>query len=577
MSRSAPPAPLREASRSTACAPPTGAGTLWGREHVPIALVLLASLLLNLAGLTWGLPNYLDWAPDSVAPYRVLQALFFRFSNGWWDKYPPVHLALIGVLYLPYLLYLKLSGGIGTPSRYFPFGLTDPLRTVTDLILIARVVSVLMGTGIVLLVYLLVRDLFDRRAALASSLMVALSYPFVYYAHTGNVDVPYLFWSVLAILFYVKVLERGTRRDYVQFALFATLAVGTKDMAYGLFLLCPAAILWRRFTEGERTPGQALRALLDRRNALALAVAGIAFALIHNLPLNFGGFVKHVQFITGPGNENYRAFAPTLAGRLQLLRTTVSYLADAFTPPLVVVAAAGSVYCAARFPRRALPLLLVPLSYYLFFLNALLNALPRFVLPLGIVLSFFGGKLMADLWGRSATGWRRLARAAIVLVFAYEAVFAIQLDYAIGRDSRYAAERWLAEHTRPGAIVETLTPPTLYNYYPRFPSCVKVRGSRLEAGTAWDVRVPSRDRVQMPNLYSGRGDPDYIVLSEIWYYRFLEDPETREAEVLRELFRGDLGYRAVAYFYTPTLVPIRELFMNPRILIFEKAPGRAGE
>ena len=72
------------------------------------------------------------------------------------------------------------------------------------------------------------------------------------------------------------------------------------------------------------------------------------------------------------------------------------------------------------------------------------------------------------------------------------------------------------------------------------------------------------------------GDPDYIVLSEIWYYRFVEDPETREAEALRELFRGELGYRAVANFYTTPLVPIRDLFMNPRILIFEKAPPEAG-
>jgi hypothetical protein len=567
VNRAAPPA---------ASAHPVGERRIWSRTNLPIALVLLASLVLNSTGLAWGLPNYVDWAPDSVAPYRVLQALFFHFSNGWWDKYPPLHLALIGLLYVPYLVYLKLSGGIGEPSRFFPFGLTDPLGTVTALILIARVVSALAGTAIVLLVYLVVRHLFGRRAAIFSSLIVALSYPFVYYAHTGNVDVPYLFWSLLAILWFVRVLERGALPDYALFALFVTLAICTKDMAYGLFLLCPVAILWRRFTEGERTAGRALRVLLDRRNLVAVGVAAIAFALIHNLPLNFRGFVKHLQFIVGPGSENYRAFSPTLAGRVQLLRATLGYLADAFTLPLVVASVAGSVYCALRFPRRTLPLLLIPLGYYLFFLNALLNSLPRFVLPIGIVLSFFGGKLLANLWDSRRTVWRRFARAAIAAAFAYAAVFAVQVDYLMVHDSRYAAERWLAEHARPGAIIETWTPPTLYNYYPRFPSWVKVRGSRLEAGTAWDTRVPSRERVQMPNLYAGEGDPDYIVLSEIWYYRFVEDPETREAEVLRELFRGDLGFRAVANFYTAPLVPIRDLFMNPRILIFEKTPVRAG-
>ena len=94
----------------------------------------------------------------------------------------------------------------------------------------------------VLLVYLAVRELFDRRSALFSSLIVALYYPLVYYAHTANVDVPYLFWALLAIYSFIRVLKQGGLKDYVLFALFGTLAICIKVHNFVLFIVFLA--LW---------------------------------------------------------------------------------------------------------------------------------------------------------------------------------------------------------------------------------------------------------------------------------------------------------------------------------------------
>ncbi len=119
------------------------------RIHHPLALLLLLSLVLNTIGITWGLPNYADRAQDSVA-LMTLKGLPKGFSNGWESRYPPMHLFTLAASYAPYLGYLMLSGQLQEPSRIFPYGLTDPLSSLTHLILIARVVSVLMGVGIVL-------------------------------------------------------------------------------------------------------------------------------------------------------------------------------------------------------------------------------------------------------------------------------------------------------------------------------------------------------------------------------------------------------------------------------------------
>jgi 4-amino-4-deoxy-L-arabinose transferase-like glycosyltransferase len=536
----------------------------------PIVLILALSFGLNIVGITWGLPHYLDWAIDSLTPFTMLEAAYNYFSNGWYSRYPPVHLAILAFFCAPLMGYLMLSGGLKTPSKVFPFGFVDPLAGLTHVILISRIVSLLMGVAIVLLVYLIVRELFDRRSALFSALIVALSYPLVYYAHTANADVPYLFWALLSIYSYLRLLKYGALKDYVFFALFATLSICTKDQAYGLFLFSPLPILWIRFTElrgaSQRQPKLA-EVLFDWRLVLAALVSMSTFALAHNLIFNVSGFLKHVEFIAGSASQPYAEYAPTLLGRLQLLWKTILQLASSLTPPVFVLCLVGSVYCALRFSRYSLPLLVLAASYYLTFINVVRYVPLRFVLPISIIIAFFGGKLLAEVWYKAP--WKNLTRAAICLTFAYAAVFPVQMDFLLIRESRYAAEQWLQKHFAKGALVETFTPYSLLKYYPRFPSWVKVRSSKLEAGTQWEPLELRADSVRLPNLYTGREAPDYIVLSGLWYERFMNDDmgNTDGRRVLSDLLQGHTDYTLVATFQTPTVVPI-DLSINPRIDIF---------
>jgi 4-amino-4-deoxy-L-arabinose transferase-like glycosyltransferase len=546
--------------------------------NCPIMLILSLSFVLNIIGICWGLPHYLDWAIDSLAPFTMLEAAYHHFSNGWYSRYPPVHIAILTLFCAPLMGYLLLSGGLKNATKAFPFGLVDPLASLSQVILISRIVSVLMGVTIVLCVYLIVRELFDRRAALFSALIVALSYPMVYYAHTANADVPYLFWALLSIYSYLQILKYGPLKHYILFALFATLSICTKDQAYGLFLFSPLPILWIRFTEPRSASQRQLplvEVLFDRRLKLAALVAMATFALAHNLLFNFSGFLKHVEMITGPVSEPYAEYAPTLLGQLRLLWATVLQLASSLTPPFAVLCLVGSVYCALRFPRYSLPLLVLAASYYLTLISVVRYVPLRFVLPLSMIIAFFGGRLLADVWDKAP--WKTLTRAAICLAFAYAAVFPIQLDLLLIGESRYAAEQWMQEHFKKGALVETFTPDPLLKYHPRFPSWVKVRSSKLEAGTRWEPLESKKDSVRLPNMYTGREAPDYIVLSELWYARFLQDDmaDTHGRRVLNELFQGYTEYTLVATFQTPTVVKI-DLSINPRIDIFARREQAAG-
>jgi hypothetical protein len=567
-----------------------GSGRRRARALLAPAALVLGSGAANAAGLGWGLPHTVDWAVDSIAPHRVLEAAGRGFSGGWWDRYPPLQFALLAALYAPALAALRASGGWPAGEQAAEL---QPAAAYGWLILIARLVGVAMAAGAVLAVWRLARRLFGDGAAFFSGLMVAVNLPFAYYAHTANVDVPYLFWAALGLDRFSAAVERGALRDYVLFALFAALAACTKDQALALFVLAPLPLLHARMREAAGT-GSALvphrpsavrrpsaaRLLLDRRNVAAAAVAGVTFAVVQNLTFNAAGFAARVRYLTGPGSARFREHASTPGGHAALAADTAGQLAGAIGWPLLAVCAVGAALSALRSARRTLPLLLLAAGYALAFLHVIGYVEPRFVLPIAIVLSIPGGKLLADAWSVARhAGWRRRAialavRAAVVAAFVPPALAVARLDLLMLRDSRYAAERWLARNAAPGALVETLAPPPFVETrYPRFPSGVRVRSSRPAGGTAW---LPwSSDPPRIPNAWSGPGDPDLIVLSGDWYEGLRRRGRGRGAALLRDLFEGRAGYAEAARF-DPPAPRVPGLPVAWRVVIFRRVGAAEG-
>jgi hypothetical protein len=190
-------------------------------------------------------------------------------------------------------------------------------------------------------------------------------------------------------------------------------------------------------------------------------------------------------------------------------------------------------------------------------------------MPIAIILSFFGGKVLSVLWDLSS--WKKLGRTCVCLTIAYAAIFPMHMDWLLINESRYAAEDWMKTHLREGSLVETFADPVLYKYYPRFPSWVRLRSSKIESGSRWEPITADSDKVRLPNIYRGREDPDFIVLSDFWYGRFLEEQPraTQEASFLADLFEGKTDFSLVAEFKTATFTS-HGLHINPRIVIFER-------
>jgi hypothetical protein len=489
-------------------------------EWRALAWILAASFLLNVAGIGWGLPG--SWVAIELKPAYVLGALSQHFSHGWFDAYPPVHFYLLSAAWSPLLLLswldrISFDGTVG----------------YTLLVLVSRFVSLIMAAGIVIAACVCGTRAFGRRAGLAAAAIVALITPFLYYAKTANVDVPYLFWWALSMVFFLQLLEGGRLLNYVMFAAAATLSVCTKDQAYGLYLLLPPVIvvqIWRE-NRAALVPAAFWRALIDRRLIGAAATSALLFALSQNLLFNFGGFMEHVRFITGPGSVAYRVYEPTLAGHVELLRETIRLIQISMGWPLFLVGVAGMLMALAapRFRRIAIWLLAPVASYYLGFINVILYNYDRFVIPMCFVLAIFGGLVFDRLLSLPALA-RRWGIAAAGAAFAYTLLYSATVDVLMISDSRYAAERWMQEHVRRTDLVGVSG---LREYLPRF-------------GDLHLEDITSLEELRQEH-------PEYVVLNAD--YARAVPRETAWGQMIAGLQGGALGYRRVGLFRHPSPWP----------------------
>jgi 4-amino-4-deoxy-L-arabinose transferase-like glycosyltransferase len=467
-----------------------------------LIFLLLFSFILNFWGINWGLPDYRGWAPDEVTPSYILNALQHRFIHGWHELYPPLHFYILGILYAPVYLFDLLN-------------LLD-FHSYTCYVLfffLGRFVSVLMGTGIVLVIYLSSLEFFSQRGALMTAAFMAFNPSFVYYAKITNMDVPYLFWFSLSLLFYIRILKRHRLRDYLLFTVTAVFAVCTKDQAYGLYLLSPLPILISLIHEYRSKRTLTFRYLIaDKRILLSLLTGIVLFFLIHNVILNPDGLFNHIKRITGPGVAMFREYPNTLTGQWHMFLKAIRHMLFLMGWPLFILCWSGVILAVVRkhHPSALIALFIMIFSYYITFIIPIGYHYVRFFLPLCLVFGFYGGNALEFIFSRFRAGYGFTLFAFSLLI---PLLMAISVNLSMTFDSRIQIEKWLNRHIRPG---ETTAYIGWQEYLPRKGD---IEGEYLRNATLGQLETLS---------------PDYIVVNE----------RTCKCEgVEQPLFGGSLNYR----------------------------------
>jgi hypothetical protein len=506
------------------------AGSLWrfiGRpsstELTALGAVLAVSALLNVIGLTWGLPGRGSWAIDEVLPSLVLDGMAHGFSGGWHSRYPMFHYFILAAAYAPFRLLSAIANA--------------DADVYAELVWVNRLMCVQMAMATLVVIYTVARQLRGHFAGLVAVATAALVPGFVYYSKVSNLEIPYTFWSVCAVACYGRALLRGSPGDYWRFALFATFAVCTKDQAYALFILPSFHMAIVRARQlGRDAEGRWWRVAVDPVLGGAVLVAAIAFAVSHNLLFNWTGFAAHMKMLTYA--SGYRAFPVTLQGEAQLLLSSLAQVRWIFGWPMAGVV--GLAVLTTLLDRRAWPRLwlLVPVvSSYALLIAVVLYNYDRFFLPICVLLAVLVGCWAEDLRERVAQPRLRLGLAAAAAVVAvYTFAYAASVDSMMLFDARYSVEDWIARNVPASARIGTAGS---IEYIPRISSF------QQEAIGSDSIRVDG---------------PEFVVINAEHMRRY--PPDTDMGRLFAALQTGS-GYRLV--LQQKTAVRFAPLAAQPEI------------
>lgn len=411
------------------------------RYGAALAGVLAVALTLRL----WGVGSGLPWVYNvDEAQHFVPLAVGMLGGNldpGGYFGNPPAFTYVLAGLY-------KLLLGARTGRLYYS-------DHSTEVWLIARIASGVLGTLAVWLLYLAGARLFDRRAGLLAAAVMAVAFLPVFYGKLALNDSPTLAPVCLSLWGCAGIARYGRKRDFALAGLGLGLAAATKYtggivlgplIAAGASRVCAPSGRWR----------SALWLAIAGVIALAAFVAANPYAVI-----DFHSFIHQLAHQSSESEGNGKLGLTYGSGVFYYLWSITWGVG--WVP--AVAAVAGAVVLALRRAWWTLALLVPALLAYLAFMGLQGRYFGRWVMP---IVPFVCLLAAAAVIGGVDFAARTRPRLAVALLLAAGVVLCGQgLLYSVHSglvnsraDTRALTRAWMIAHIPPKAkiVVEPIAP-----------------------------------------------------------------------------------------------------------------------
>jgi mannosyltransferase len=320
-----------------------------------------------------------------------------------------------------------------------------------------RSVSAAAGIATVPVAYLLGAELSSRRAGIVAAALVAVNPMLLWYSQEARAYALFVLLTALSLLYFVRALERGRRRDSIAWGIVSALALGTH---YFAAFPIAAEALWllhrRRRESGGAFPGVwiivaagvLLTPLLLHQSSFAHAEWISNFSLWHRL------WETGLTFALGEtGDIIARPEHPLLA----------------VAPALLAIAGAWLVFARGeRRERRAagIPLALAAVTVVVPLVIGLLDSSKDYVLARNLMPAL-APLLVALGVGFTLRGARRTGTVLAVLLVAYSLGFSIwaSVSPALQRPNWDSVATAIGEPSTPRAMVTWTLGEASLRYY----------------------------------------------------------------------------------------------------------------
>ncbi len=529
-------------------------------KFIPFMLFLLF-LLVTVPGISWGAPSL--WNPDELV-WRVNMALSgeMKFDETEPDfNYPSLpKYVMYGVEWL-----VKQAGG----SR-------------ADLIVSARLISVLLGGLTVILIYFIAKlaskNIYVRLLAAFFALSDTALAHNARFAHN---DLYLLFFITLALYAIIRYRLSG-HRLWLYLAFFSTGCAASSKYTGASFVVILLAIFlianWKTIFKDW------LRTLETLFIATALTVAGyvvgtprallwMSFYFKRAIPaaLRFASYGRGPDSLIG------------LYGQWGTFRSAVGTAAYI----LFLVAFVWSTVKLARYLLKKIPedqdrmniVLILLVSIFLFDIPFLIsyNYVPRFFLPFLPMFAVLASLSVEDVALLFEQRGYAVAvpsiNVLVILVIAYSFLQVVSVTLLFSNDARTPAGKFIAT-LKPDTILEyTLYPPTIpENYF------AKARNYPIYMVKYPGETVPNNKAYQYNQGEAGlyERNVDYLVVDSFTYIRFDDEfvcqTNPVECDFFRKLLAGETDLHLLASFeyHLPSFLPqISLAAVNPDVKIYE--------
>ena len=404
--------------------------------------ILAVAAIARCWGINFGLPN-INCRPDEI----ITVAKAFRVGTGNLNPeyffHPAFYFYFISIFYG---LYFVLGFIFRRYTSILDFAL-EYTKDPANFYLIARSITALLGTLTVFIVYLIARDLFDKRTARVSALFLGFAYLHVRDSHYATTDVAQAFLIMASVFFIMKCAEIKTLKNYVLAGVLCGLAAATKYA--GVFLALPMSII-HVFNISDEKKG-----LIDKR-IVWFAVA-VALAFLIGAPftvLDFPHFKDNI----------FKQFE-----KLSIMHTDI-YIGKAFWRQfsfslffglgwsLLFSSIAGFFIFAKKNLKKAIIFCSFPLLYYAFSGKGN-DAYARYMIPIVPFLCITAAVFAVTL-GERLSGYFKIRSANIMIsILAVLILFPsvhniVRYDELLAkRDNRLVAADWVVENIPKGSSI----------------------------------------------------------------------------------------------------------------------------
>ncbi len=211
------------------------------KKKIPVILflIILFALALRLYGINFDVPHPDDYITVQGAMYfgpaHIPLNRFGLYGLYVWPAFTMVYIQ--SVLFSLYFLVGMILGIFPDIESFRNLYLSDP----SSFHLIGRIMSVLFGISTVWVLYYLGKRLYNHNVGLMAALFLSASFIHSFHSQYIRPDIPSTFFSVLAILYCLLILEKGDLKLYVMAGVMTGLATATKFTSAVLILPVIAA------------------------------------------------------------------------------------------------------------------------------------------------------------------------------------------------------------------------------------------------------------------------------------------------------------------------------------------------